>query len=381
MEDVMRRWHSIRDQYRRERQQRVRSGSAAPAKKCKYIYYDRLSFLDPSMDWRATQSNLTERETGSDSEAIIDPVGEGQEVAGPSSHPSSVLPPATSSVATQDPEISGQETAEPPTAAPHPESQEEAGNSSSPTVPLETSPQAAVISRRGRRRRELQESHRNVDTGVLNYLARAAQDDGEEAFVMSLVRYLHPIPHEARLRVRGCIQILIDSCTPPNYPYELFEIIERWQLSSRSLLRIPSSQQVHDQQVFEAPPPRVPTPLPLPTQNQPRPAHYNNPTFQQPSQYGHLSRPSAGGWSQPGFGRHGHIGWGYEPRPFVQPHEGQTQSTYFSSQNPTGQYDQGHHFEQGQTSNTQDDVQLVQQRPPDQNPELPPSPPPTYRNL
>ncbi|XP_069615743.1 trifunctional purine biosynthetic protein adenosine-3-like [Ranitomeya imitator] len=114
VEDVMRRWRSIRDQYRRERQQRARSGSAAPAKKRKYIYYDRLSFLDPSMDLRPTQSNLTERETGSDSEANIDPVGEGQEVAGPSSHASSVLPPATSSVATQDPATSGQETAAPP---------------------------------------------------------------------------------------------------------------------------------------------------------------------------------------------------------------------------------------------------------------------------
>ncbi|XP_069611091.1 uncharacterized protein [Ranitomeya imitator] len=143
MEDVMRRWRSIRDQYRRERQQRARSGSAAPAKKRKYIYYDQLSFLDPSMDLRPTQSNLTERETGSDSEALIDLVGE--EVAGPSSHPSSGIPPATSSVAPQDPATTGQEAAPPPTATPVPViSQDDAGNSSSPTVPLETSPQPAV---------------------------------------------------------------------------------------------------------------------------------------------------------------------------------------------------------------------------------------------
>ncbi|XP_069602483.1 uncharacterized protein [Ranitomeya imitator] len=214
LEDDMRRWQSIRDQYRRERQQRARSGYTVSAKNRKYIYYDRLYFLDPSMDLRPTQSNLTERETGSDSVAIIDPVGEGGKVAGPSSHPSSVIPPATSSVATQDPATTGEETAAPPTAAPHPGSQKEAGNSSSPTVPLETSPQPAVIYRHGRRRRELQESRRIVDTGVLNYLAGAAQDDGEEAFTRSLTRYLRPIPHEARLHVRGCIQILIDSCTP-----------------------------------------------------------------------------------------------------------------------------------------------------------------------
>ncbi|XP_073420092.1 synaptotagmin-like protein 1 isoform X1 [Dendrobates tinctorius] len=47
----MRRWRSIRDQYRRERQQRGRSGVAAPTKR-KYIYFDRLAFLAPSMDLR-----------------------------------------------------------------------------------------------------------------------------------------------------------------------------------------------------------------------------------------------------------------------------------------------------------------------------------------
>ncbi|XP_073432778.1 uncharacterized protein [Dendrobates tinctorius] len=87
MEDVMRRWRSIRDQYRRERQQRARSGDAGHIKR-KYIYYDdRLSFLAPILDLRPTQSNLTERETGSDTEPIIDPGSVGEEVAGPSSPP------------------------------------------------------------------------------------------------------------------------------------------------------------------------------------------------------------------------------------------------------------------------------------------------------
>ncbi|XP_077154037.1 uncharacterized protein LOC143816928 [Ranitomeya variabilis] len=208
------------------------------------------------MDLRPTQSNLTERETGSDLEALIDPVGEGEEVAGPSSHPSSDIPPATSSVAPQDPATTGQEAAPPPTAAPHPGSQDDPGNSSSPTVPLETSPQPAVISRRGRRRRELQESRRNVDTeGLFKYL-----------------------------------------------------FIERWQLLAHNVLRRPLSQQVHAQQVFQAPPPHVPTPLPVPTQNPPRPAYFHMPSYHQPSQYGHLSRPSAGGWSQPGFEQHSHVG-------------------------------------------------------------------------
>ncbi|XP_077149577.1 uncharacterized protein LOC143814627 [Ranitomeya variabilis] len=164
----MRRWHSIRDQYRRERQHRARSGFSAPTKR-KYIYYDRLSFLDPSMDLRPTQSNLTERETESDSEAVIDPVGEGEEVAGPSSDPSRCIPPGPSSAAQEAPPTTSPDAAPAPTAALAPVSQEDPGKSSSPTVPLEASQQPAVISRHGRRRRELQETRRHVDTGVLNY--------------------------------------------------------------------------------------------------------------------------------------------------------------------------------------------------------------------
>ncbi|XP_073398836.1 uncharacterized protein [Dendrobates tinctorius] len=84
VEDVMKRWRSIRDQYRRERQQRSRSGDAGHVKR-KYIYYDRLNFLAPILALRPTQSNLTDRGTASEAEPVIDPVGD--EVAGPSSPP------------------------------------------------------------------------------------------------------------------------------------------------------------------------------------------------------------------------------------------------------------------------------------------------------
>ncbi|XP_069607927.1 uncharacterized protein [Ranitomeya imitator] len=214
MEDAMRRWHNIRDQYRRERQQWSRSGSSALVKR-KYIYFDQLSFLDPSMDLRPTQSNLTERKiTGSESEPLIDPVGEGEEVAGPSISPTMFIPLDPSSA---DPHVQhppGTDDSAPQTDAPASGMPEDPGHNSSPTFSLEASPQPAVTSRRGRRRRELMESRRNVDTGVLNYLARAAQDDGEEAFSRSLARYLRTIPREVKLRVRGCFQILLDACTP-----------------------------------------------------------------------------------------------------------------------------------------------------------------------
>ncbi|XP_069620279.1 uncharacterized protein [Ranitomeya imitator] len=206
----MRRWRSICDQYRRERQQRARSGDTALTKR-KYIYFDRLAFLAPIMDLRPTQPNLTGRETGSYSESIIDPVGEGEEVAGPSSQPSSCI--------TQAPPAPAPATGPGPAAARAPCSLDEPGDSSSPTVPLEASPQPAVISRRGRRRRDIpaSDTRRHVDTGVLNYLSRAALD--EEAYSRSLARCLRALPREVRLRVRGSMLILIDSCTLPPIPH------------------------------------------------------------------------------------------------------------------------------------------------------------------
>ncbi|XP_077149581.1 uncharacterized protein LOC143814648 [Ranitomeya variabilis] len=295
VDDVMTRWRSIRDQYRRERQQQARSGSAAPPTKRKYIYYDRLSFLDASMDLTQTQSYLTERETGSDSEAVIDPISVEEEVAGPSLASSTSILQGPSASASLQTAASVEDAAPPPSAAPDHVSQEEHGHSSSPTGPLVSSPQEAGASRRGRRRRELQATRRDVDAGVLNYLARAATDDGEEAFARSLARYLRPLHREMRLRVRGCIQILIDLCTPPNNPYEVFEFLERRQLSQANLLRLQITQQVHGQSGFEAPPPRMPTPQPLPTQNQQRPAPYQMAAYNPPSQYGHFSRRSAVG--------------------------------------------------------------------------------------
>ncbi|XP_073431626.1 uncharacterized protein [Dendrobates tinctorius] len=191
VEDVMRRWRSIRDQYRRERQQRSRSGDAGYVKR-KYIYYDRLSFLAPILDLRPTQSNLTDQGTGSETEPIIDPVGD--EVAGPSSPPTRSMGEDESS---QENPLAAQQTTPPgpSAAAPSPILEEPGNLSSSPTGQIRGSPQAAVTSRRGRRRRQVavQESRTNVDTGVLNYLSRITTDDGEEAYSRSLTLYLRAL--------------------------------------------------------------------------------------------------------------------------------------------------------------------------------------------
>ncbi|XP_077155819.1 uncharacterized protein LOC143818364 [Ranitomeya variabilis] len=332
------------------------------------------------MDLRPTQSNLTERETtGSESEPLINPVGEGEEVAGLSTAPTMFIPPDPSSAAPHVQHPPGTDDAAPHTDAPASGMPEEPGHSSCLTVRLDASPQPTVTSRHGRRRREPMETRRNVDTGVLNYLARAAQADGEEAFSRSLARYRRTIPCEVRLRVRGCFQILLYACTPPNSPYDLFEYIEKWQLSTCNILRMQTNQPVHAQEGSEAPPPRMPTPQPFPQHNPPMPTMYQMAHFQKPYQYGHLSRPSVGGWSQPGFGQHGHIGGGYDSRE-VYYHDAHSIHPY--GQYSSGQSEHGQILEQAQQkSHQQGEGQLAQQRPQEQQPKLPPSPPPTYRNI
>ncbi|XP_069616180.1 uncharacterized protein [Ranitomeya imitator] len=367
------------DQYRRERQQRAKSGSAAPLKKRKYIYYDRLSFLDASMDLRQTQSNLTERETGSESDPIIDPVSVEEEVAGPSLAASASIIEDPSASSSLQAAASEEDAAPPPSAAHDVERLVEHGHSSSPTGPLVSSPQAAGPLRRSRRRRELEARRSDVDAGVLNYLARAATDDGEEAFARSLARYLRPLPREVRLRVRGCIQILIDLSTPPNNPYEVFEYLERRQLGQTNLLRLQFPQQEPNQSGFAAPTPRMPPLQPLPFQNLQRPLDYQMAGYNPKSQYGHFSRPSDVGWSQPGFGQHGHFGLEYDARQSVPQHDAQSQMAY--GQHTSGQYGQGQYSGPQAAASSQDELPSAQQRPPDQDPELATSPPPTYRDL
>ncbi|XP_073429755.1 uncharacterized protein [Dendrobates tinctorius] len=180
VEDVMKRWRSIRDQYRRERQQRSRSGDAGHVKR-KYIYYDRLNFLAPILALRPTQSNLTDRGTASEAEPIIDPVGD--EVAGPSSPPTRRM--AEEEASPEHTMAARHNTPPGRSAAATSPILEEMGNlSSSPTAQIRPSPQAALASRRIRRRRQvaIQESRTNVDTGVLNYLSRVTTDDGQAPY-------------------------------------------------------------------------------------------------------------------------------------------------------------------------------------------------------
>ncbi|XP_073416124.1 uncharacterized protein [Dendrobates tinctorius] len=383
----MRRWCSIRDQYRRERQQRARSGSGAHTKR-KYVYFDRLSFLAPIVDLRPTHSNITERETGSESEAI-DPVGGGVELSGPSCE----LPRSQAQVtspARPDPALEpgpppetpppGTEPQQGPSAASPPNIHDEQGNSSSPTVSLEGSPQPAVPSRRHRQRRHIPatDTTTNVDTGAQNFSNRVATDDGEEEYSRSLAHYLRSLPREVLLRVRGSIQILIDVSTHPKTPYELFEFLERWQLSSRNLMPLNPHPQVVAQSGSEDPPTRGPTPHPLPPPSQHWQHHSqmsgNNPAHQ----YGHLFPANVGGLSQSGWRRHGHFG-GLDSRPYQPQQESHLQ---YSAQYPPQAHEPAHYLHHGQEyAPTQAEAQGGHAINQATQAGLPPSPPPTYYNL
>ncbi|XP_069617843.1 uncharacterized protein [Ranitomeya imitator] len=250
------------------------------------------------MELRPTESNLTERETASDSELVIDPVGEEAEMAGPSgqttgSNQPPPPQPAAASFATREtnPEV------------------EEGAQSSSPTLALDTSPQPNTRPNRGWRRRVASNigTRRQVDTGVLDYLSRAAHDDGEEAYFRSLARYLRPSPRSLRLRTRDCIQILIDAATPPNNPTDVFNYLERWQMSATNLLAVQELPQDQSQTVA-APPPQPIAPQHQHAQSTKQPQNRAIYDYPATAQYDHLNRHMFGGWSQHVSAQHGHIG-------------------------------------------------------------------------
>ncbi|XP_069582885.1 uncharacterized protein [Ranitomeya imitator] len=209
MNDVTRRWRSCRDQYRRERQLRQQSGSGA-IKKRPYLYMSQLNFLSRIIDLRPTDSNIRETDTGSEAEARTSQHEERRPWE-------DVVPGA-----------SAEEGADPPNTTEDAAQQEEQARSSSPTLPLYSSPQAS-IPQRMRRRREAHNlgTRREIDRRVMDYIGRTISDDGEEAFCRSLAQHLRRIPIDLRLNTKTCIMHLIHAATPPQNPREIFQIIER----------------------------------------------------------------------------------------------------------------------------------------------------------
>ncbi|XP_046402150.1 transcription factor Adf-1-like [Ischnura elegans] len=68
--DCKKRWRNVRDNYLKyKRKHKLRTGSAASAKTSKWPLYRQLSFLDLVKQGRRTQSSITERDTGDNSES------------------------------------------------------------------------------------------------------------------------------------------------------------------------------------------------------------------------------------------------------------------------------------------------------------------------
>ncbi|XP_077137823.1 uncharacterized protein LOC143803958 [Ranitomeya variabilis] len=182
-----------------------------PKKDHIYIYMSRLNFLAPVMDLRTTESNLVETEPASE----VEPANTENEEAG---------------TAEEDaPGPSRAERAIPGSLGQLPTEQEEPPRSSSPTLPLDTSPQATTVARNIRRRREHQSQviRRQVDSRVMDYIQRTISDDGEEAFGRSLAQHLRQIPTQLRLPTKTAILQLLTSAIPPNNPQAIFECIQR----------------------------------------------------------------------------------------------------------------------------------------------------------
>ncbi|XP_073406468.1 uncharacterized protein [Dendrobates tinctorius] len=214
-------------------------------KKMPYLYMERLNFLALILDLRPTDSNIMDRATASESNgAFLDHVDHYGEDAGAvagqcsdSGHPPTTTP-STSTAAT---------TGEPAPTIPLASGTEEAGerNSSSSTLPLDHSPIAAPIHRRVRRRREIPISttRREVDTGVLEYFSCTVNDDGEEAFAWSLARYMQAIDCPLCFHAHKAIHIILDLCTKPNNPREVFAFLDDWYRSPSNRLLAPDKKE------------------------------------------------------------------------------------------------------------------------------------------
>ncbi|XP_075706898.1 uncharacterized protein LOC142741375 [Rhinoderma darwinii] len=193
VQDIKTRWRSCRDQFRREMGDKGRSGDGASRKR-PYIYTKQLMFLKDIMDMRTTTDNL---------EDTAEETDVGESVAEPPAP--NILPPS-----------------------PEPTPQEPAPGQSE--RPVASPAQERPVRARSRRVRAPQPSTAaQVDTRVLDYLRRAAEEDGNDAFGRSIVPLLRLVPMDLMGRLQASIVTLIDACRPPHNPHMCFTAIEQWR--------------------------------------------------------------------------------------------------------------------------------------------------------
>ncbi|XP_075695190.1 E3 ubiquitin-protein ligase TRIM23 isoform X3 [Rhinoderma darwinii] len=193
VQDVKTCWRSCRDQFRREMGDRGRSGYGASQKR-PYKYTKHLMFLKDIMVMRSTTDNLNDTEEESDM-------------------PESVPQPPSSRVVSLTPE---------------PTPQDPAPVESAPAVlsPPENSPRGQPPRRR---RSQQPDAGATVDTLVLDYLRRAADQDGQDFFARAIVPLLRRVPEDRMARLYSAIITLIDCATPPHNPNHCFTAIEQWR--------------------------------------------------------------------------------------------------------------------------------------------------------
>ncbi|XP_075694941.1 uncharacterized protein LOC142661430 [Rhinoderma darwinii] len=191
VQDIKTRWWSCCNQFRREIGEKGRSGDGGSRKR-PYIYMKQLMFLKDIMEMRTTTDNL--EDTADDTIAESQPQP-------PAAHDLPLSP-------------------EPTPLHPAPVQSARAVASAPEERPLRTTT---------RRRRAPQPSAGGqVDSRVLEYLSRAADEDGQDFFARGIVPLLRLVPMDRMARLHASIITLIDASTPPHNPNHCFTAIEQW---------------------------------------------------------------------------------------------------------------------------------------------------------
>ncbi|XP_075706814.1 uncharacterized protein LOC142741323 [Rhinoderma darwinii] len=231
IDDVKTRWRSCRDQFRREYGARGRSGDGA-SKKRKYIYTQQLMFLKDIMEMRPCSDNLldTEEEAG---------------------HEEAHAPQEQNPLLPLTPEATAPE--------PSPQASE--------------MPETTAAARR--RRSHMGSACAQVDSRVIEYLRRCAEEDGCDAFGRSIAPLLRRVPDHRMARLQGSIISLIDSATPPNNPCQCFQAMEYWRGLSVPFTAAGPSQPATPlpRQHYHRPMPSRMSPVPVQVRDRPLPAY------------------------------------------------------------------------------------------------------------
>ncbi|XP_044148747.1 uncharacterized protein LOC122937775 isoform X2 [Bufo gargarizans] len=192
VEEVKNRSRSCRDPLRKEIVH-SRSGSGLP-KKRPYMFKEQLMFLCDIMDLRPTENNLEEEVEGT-----VEHHSSAGEVEGPSSPSATEVGQGTSTRASQA------------TAPP-------------------TSEVEASLAGQSRHKRSAQPGDTSVNVQVLEYLNRARHEDTYDLYARSLATHFRNLTPERYFRVQTVISTVLEACTPPNDPSDLFRASDNWQM-------------------------------------------------------------------------------------------------------------------------------------------------------